>query len=333
MKKTLWLYQFRVNREKEVSETETTKNEKGEEITITRKVKRNVPVLYAIKKPNRRTYEDGELFFGVSLSEGIKAGLLTRQLLAKRFDNDGGTFSESEKERYTKLYRELYEFETEIQKTQLNLSNLSEPEKVKKVSELLVKMAEIKQELQEFEDSRSAIFDQTAETRAKNKTIMWWVLQLSHVKEDDGLEKFVPLFGEGNHESKLDIYDELEESEQPHVTEAIKKFAYFISFWYTGKVTDEDDFKNVENYINQQQEKSEPTTEETVETVETAGETVETKPESPAETKAEAAKTEPEAAKESLLEASKEPAQEEKTEVKRKKTKETEAKREESSPV
>lgn len=330
MKKTVWLYQFQVNREKEVSETETTKNEKGEEITITRKVKRNVPVLYAIKKPNRRTYEDGELFFGVSLSEGIKAGLLTRQLLAKRFDNDGGTFSESEKERYTNLYRELYEFETEIQKTQLNLSNLPESEKVKKVSELLVKMTEIKQELQEFEDSRSAIFDQTAETRAKNKTIMWWVLQLSHVKEEEGLEKFVPLFGEGNHESRLDIYDELEELEQPHLTEAIKKFAYFISFWYTGKAANEEDFKNVENFINKQQETSESTTEETVET---AVETTETKPESPAETKAEAVKTEPEAAKESLLEASKEPPQEQKTEVKRKKTKETEVKQEESSPA
>lgn len=251
MKKNTWLYEFKVNREKEVSETETTKNENGEDVTITRKVKKNVPVHYAIKKPNRRTYEDGELFFGVSLSEGIKAGLLTRQLLSKRFDNDGGTFSESEKERYVHLYKELYEFETEIQKTQLNLANLSETEKQEKITSLLTKMTEIRNELQEFENSRSAIFDQTAETRAKNKTIMWWVLQLSHRKEEDGLERFVPLFGEGDHSAKLDVYDALEEEDIPSTTEAIKKFAYFISFWYNGKVTNEEDFKNVETLIDQ----------------------------------------------------------------------------------
>ena len=277
MKKNTWLYQFKVNREKEVSETETTKNENGEDVTITRKVKRNVPVHYSIKKPNRRTYEDGELFFGVSLSEGIKAGLLTRQLLSKRFDNDGGTFSESEKERYTTLYRELYEFETEIQKTQLNLANLSETEKQEKTSGLLVKMTEIRNELQEFENSRSAIFDQTAETRAKNKTIMWWVLHLSFRKEEDGLEKFVPLFGEGDYSSRLDVYDELEEESASHTTEAIKKFAYFISFWYNGKVTNEEDFKSVETLIDQGNNAKTEATESKTETAESKTETPESK--------------------------------------------------------
>ena len=252
MKKNTWLFEFQVNREKEVSETETTKNEGGEEITITRKVKKNVPIHYAIKKPNRRTYEDGELFFGVVLSEGIRAGLLTKQLLSKRYDNDGGTFSESEKERYTFLYKELYEYEVEIQKTQLNLANVSESQKSEKVGALVAKMSEIRKELQDFETSRSSIFEQTAETRAKNKTIMWWVLQLSFTKEENGLDKYTPLFGEGNHEVKLDVYDELEEQNTPHLIEAIKKFVYFVSFWYNGKVNDEEDFKNVESFINDQ---------------------------------------------------------------------------------
>ena len=35
-------------------------------------------------------FDEGELFYGVTLSQGIKSGLLTKAQLAKRYDNDGG---------------------------------------------------------------------------------------------------------------------------------------------------------------------------------------------------------------------------------------------------
>lgn len=243
-----WLFKFKVNKEKEVDETEKTKNEKGEEISISRKVKKNFPLEFAIKKPNRKLYEEGELFFSVALSEGIKAGLLTRHLLAKRYDNDGGFMSESDKQRYAELYRGLFEKETELQKVQLNLQNASEAEKVKNAGILLAEMSELRRELQEFENFRSSIFDQTAENRAKTKTLMWWVLNLAYRKED-GTDKFNAIFGEGNHESKLDEYDKVEESDDQSVQEGIKKFAYFISFWYSGQLNKEEDFKNLEEVV------------------------------------------------------------------------------------
>ena len=246
MSNNKWLYQFKVNREKDVQNTDKTKNEKGDEISITKNVKKNVPVEFFMKKPNRRLYEDGELFFGVTLSEGIKVGLLTRQLLAKRYDNDGGFMSEPDKEKYAELYRSLYDKENDTQKAQLNLENLSEASKSEKVSRLLMEASEIRRELQEFETFRSAIFDQTAENRAKNKTLMWWILHLAYKKEDDS-DKINALFGEGNYESKLDEYDKIEESSDSCLAEAVKKFAYFISFWYGGQLNNEEEFKNLEN--------------------------------------------------------------------------------------
>jgi len=243
-----WLYQFNVNREKEVEESTKTKNESGEEVTVTKKIKKNFPVTFAIKKPNRRLYEDGELFFGVALSEGIKAGLLTRQLLAKRYDNDGGFMSESDKQRYAELYKDLFEKENELQKLQLNLENLSETDKISRISDVLVTTADIRRELQDFETSRSSIFDQTAENRAKNKTLMWWVLNLAHQKEENS-DKFLPIFGEGNYDDRLNVYDIIEEKEELHVSEGVKKFAYFISFWYNGQINNEEEFKNLENLV------------------------------------------------------------------------------------
>ena len=85
-----WLYHFEVKKDVEKKVEEKSKDEKGEEITITKTVTEQEPSTFAIQKPNRKIYEDAELFYAVKLSEGIKAGLLTRALLAKRYKNDGG---------------------------------------------------------------------------------------------------------------------------------------------------------------------------------------------------------------------------------------------------
>ena len=92
-----WVHKFTVNKEKEVEVTETKTGENGEEITTKRKEVHQVPIELCIKKPNRKTYDEAELFYGVKLSEGIKAGLLTKTQLAKRYDNDGGPFSDGQK--------------------------------------------------------------------------------------------------------------------------------------------------------------------------------------------------------------------------------------------
>ena len=103
-----WLYEFAVNDQKEIEQIETSQDDQGNEIKTTKKVKKIVPVKFKILKPTRKMFDDAELFYGVKLSEGIKAGLLTKALLAKRYQNDGGAMSEPEKEKYSKLYIELY---------------------------------------------------------------------------------------------------------------------------------------------------------------------------------------------------------------------------------
>lgn len=275
--KNKWLYTFKVNREVDFREDSTETNDKGEEIKVSKTVKKSRPVLVRIKKPGRKLFDEGELYYGVKLSEGIKSGLLTRALLAKRYQNDGGAMSEPEKERYSELYLQLFEKENDLQRLQVNLENISDEEKKDKITDLLIEMSELRRELQDFETAQSSLFDQTAETRAKNKTIMWWVLQLAQiekkndeikdyhwykkeeeastdeekkaVKEEIAKLEYINVFDGETLEDKMNKYDELEDDGDEFWQETLRKLAYFISYWYSGQADSEEDFQRVEEFL------------------------------------------------------------------------------------
>lgn len=240
------LYEFEINREvtKKVEEKSTDKD--GKEITITKDEVETQPVTFAIQKPNRRLFEAGELYYGVKLSEGIKAGLLTRALLAKRYQDDGGPMSEPEKRRYAELYYQLAYQQDLLEKLKLNLDKKSEEERNRAAADIMAEITFLQEELQEYELAQSSLFDQTAEKRAQNQTIMWWVLHLAYQKEG---EDWGSVFGADNNlefDEMLDKYDEIEERNEPFWTEVIKKYAYFVTFWYTNGLSEQSQFEEVE---------------------------------------------------------------------------------------
>lgn len=254
------MYEFQINEEKEIEKIEETKNENGEEIKITKKVKTTVPIKLAIKKPNRGLFDEAELFFGVRLSEGIKAGLLTRALLAKRFSNDGGVFSELDKEEYTKLYVRLFELQNEFQRISLKEEKDRNENEKAEYKKAVKEIAETREKLQDYEFAQASLFEQTAENRARNKTIMWWVLQLSQVLDENG--KFKDLFVGSSYEDKLEAYDNIEEkSEDSWERRALSKFVYLISFWYTGRASSQEEFEKLMNIIQSEDSTKVETTE------------------------------------------------------------------------
>ena len=80
--------------------------------------------------------------------------------------------------------------------------------------------------------AQASLFDQTAENRARNKTIMWWVVQLSYEKNKD---EMTPVFGEGSYEDKIKAYDILEEVDDSFIEQMLEKLSYYVSFWYITK--------------------------------------------------------------------------------------------------
>ena len=235
------LYTFKQYKTEKVKEKETTENENGEKVTVEKELEKKVARDFFIRRPNRRLYDDAELYYAVKLSEGIKAGLLTKALLEKRYENDGGSLSDPEIERYGTLYSEFYENQRELIDLE-DKSEKSESDK-KRLDDLKDILSSTRTALTAFEMSQQNLFDQTAEVRARNKTILWWVLNLSYAVAEDGKE--YPFFTDGSSEEKLEYYDQLTEEEDEFIEEVIKKFTYLISFWYVSKVDNEEDFREM----------------------------------------------------------------------------------------
>lgn len=243
-----YIYQFSVNRQDEVEEIELSKNEAGEEIKTIKMVKKQVPVVFAIRKPTRKLREDAEMFYAVRMSEGIKAGLLTRALLAKRYVNDGGSMSEPERVKMAELYIEFLNKESEIQKLQLNLENLSEDKKQEKLKAVARDLASIRAQIEEINVQQNNLFEHTAESKAENKTVFWWMVNLAYKEESKDV--FKPLLDGESHEDKLDSYEAFEDKEDLFWNEVLKKFGWYVSAWYHGGITTKEEFDKLSETIN-----------------------------------------------------------------------------------
>jgi len=239
------LHEFTIDREVEIEETEITKDDKGQDVKTIKKVKKNSPQRFFIAKPTRSLYDEADLYYGVKLSEGIQAGLLTRQLLAKRYANDGGAMSEPEKQEYTGLYVQVFDKQNEYQKIAGTKKEADRTEEEKnRLNTLIKELNELRQQIQEFELAQISLFDQTAESRARNKTILWWVLNLSYTVDANDKEELI--FGSGSLDKRLEKYDEIMEANEEHLINAVNKFVYFISFWYMGRAAKSEDFVALE---------------------------------------------------------------------------------------
>lgn len=241
------LYSFFINKEVEVEETEVSKNESGEEIKTIKKVKKNEPVRVIVKKPTRNLFDEAELFYGVTLSEGIKSGLLTRALLAKRINNDGGVFSDEEQVEYSGSYVKLFELQNEFQKISMVDKDKRTEEEQAQLKLLMQDIENVREKIQNFEIAQSSLFEQTAENRARNKTIIWWLLNLSYIEENGSPKS---LFGEGSYRERLEVYDDIEEKDLEFEKKAIQKLVYLISFWYMGRASIKEEFDNLLRVIS-----------------------------------------------------------------------------------
>ena len=251
-KASKWLYKFEIQKTSLEKVTESSKDADGKEITVTREEEVTRPVDCYILKPKRSTIDEAELFYGVELAKGVKAGLLTKSLISKRYSDDGGIFSKADQEAYSSLQLSLFQNEKELQKLELldTVDKKEKEEKNRKAAEILFEMTEVRNQMQDFEMSREAVFDQTADTRARNKIVLWWIVHLSYMKDELKGGEIAPLFEGENFEQKLNAYDHYEELNIDHVNLAMKHFAYFISFWYNGQANTKEEFDKVKVFLD-----------------------------------------------------------------------------------
>jgi hypothetical protein len=195
---------------------------------------------YAILKPNRRLREDGELFFASETSRFAKAGVLPKAAWNTILSNGGGSISESEREDYGKLLVNYRDRSFELQSILIKSEGTRTEQDNKRIDEILVEIEEIKRNIQGFEAEQINIFENTAEAKSRNRTILWWVLQLAH-KQDEN--KYIPFFTGETFNDKLDNYDIIEEEANVELSDIIKRFTYLITLWFLGRIDTAADFQ------------------------------------------------------------------------------------------
>jgi hypothetical protein len=93
------------------------------------------------------------------------------------------------------------------------------------------------------------MFEHTADIKARNKTITWYLLHLTYYqyqREDDEVESELrPLFPGSEYEDKYDVYKAKEEEEDDIFWGAIDKLSSIATIWYMSGVQQQEDFDNL----------------------------------------------------------------------------------------
>jgi len=243
------LYSFTVTDTQEIEEKskEKRKNKEGaeEEIEVTKKVEKEVSVKFIIKDPSRRELEEADMEYSIEMSRCIKKGILTKAMLAKKYSDTGGLLSESDANKLVDLYAELAELEGNYtKKTLANRDVKRLPTATKKqINELAAKVAICRRDIVTLEASYQTLFSHTADTKAQNRIILWYLTHLTYTQAEE--KEPVEFFEGETFDSKTDSYYQKEEGEDSLFAVASGKLTSILSFWYFSNSPQKEDFDKI----------------------------------------------------------------------------------------
>lgn len=237
------LYSFVVDKEIEKEEVTTKVDKKTkEEITVKKKIKTTVPVTIKLKRPSRRELEEAELEFSVEMSKCVKKGILTKAMLAKKYSDTGGLMSEDDAKSLVDSYKKVFDIQNEYSRLEI-IQNKTDKQK-ERVEEITSELADVRRQIVEFESNYQSLFDHTADVKAQNRLILWYVIMLTYIQEEDE-ESPKPYFGSGDFEEKLEEYYKREESEDNLYFLITKKAATVLAFWFFNQASDKESFDSL----------------------------------------------------------------------------------------
>jgi hypothetical protein len=178
------------------------------------------------------------------VGEYLKAGLLSKNLIAKRLENDGGDLGEETKKEFTEIANSYYKARLEVETLELEVKEKNLDVDKEKLNVAKENLEEVRYKLTDLEYRRNAIYEQSAESKALNKQIFWYILNITYWNKGDEKADFVPYFEGKTFDEKSDSYDLREDQEAgtEFFNELTSKLAFSISYWFnsSNKATQED---------------------------------------------------------------------------------------------
>jgi len=211
------LYSFVVKREVE-KQVPYVKKTKDGPVESFKKSKTTVKNRIVLVKPSMSDVEDAEFFYGQKYNSFINSGFLTKAMLAKKMGDLGGMTSKKAEDVMSAVLLENIEASRVIEFFDES-ENLSE-EQEKTLKDAKLKFAETQKQMLEYEVALRDQFSQTADARAEQKLIEWFVINFSFYedtvkeKEDEKEKKdLFPLFEGEVYKEKRSFLLSLQEPE------------------------------------------------------------------------------------------------------------------------
>ena len=249
--------------EKEVEVEKTRKNkETGEDEKYKTKEKRKVKEkqivkekrnevekiehTFVLKQPTRRQMEEADMEYSIEMSKCVKDGILTKAMLLNKYTDNGGIMSEEEAKELAKMYGELAELQTKFTNYKLKTSDPNKFSSEQK--QVFEDIATLRRTIASIETNYSALLNHTADVRAQNKVILWYILSLTYT-EDKG--ELIPFFEGTEVQDKKESFYAMEEEEDNLLEIIYDKLMAFVSFWYFSVNSSTEDFEALEKDINE----------------------------------------------------------------------------------
>jgi hypothetical protein len=170
-------------------------------------------------------------------------------MLAKKYSDTGGLLAEEDAKALTKMYVEYGELSQESERLQMkNVKTDKDKDRIKSISG---DISVLRKNIINVETSYSNLFNHTADMRAENKVIQWYILHLTYVQKSDE-DEMTPLFEGNDFDDKLQRYYELEEEGDELYDLVGGKIAALYSFWYySSGAVERADFEKLDTDIEE----------------------------------------------------------------------------------
>ena len=249
--------------EKDVEVEKTRKGDDGKSEKYTETVKKKVKekkivkekrtetdkveTMFVIKQPTRRQMEEADMEFSIEMSRCVKEGVLTKAMLLNKYTDAGGMMSEGDAKALGKMYGQLAELQTKFTNFKLKTED---PEKfTDKQKEIYEEIANLRRTIATIETNYSSLLNHTADTRAQNKVISWYLLSLTNTENEK--EELTPFFSGESYDDKKESLYKMEEEENEMLGIVYDKLMAFVSFWYFSVTSSTEDFEELEKDMDE----------------------------------------------------------------------------------
>ena len=243
------IYSFTIEKPKEIEEKtkEKRKNKETgqeEEVEVSKKITKKVPYEIVLKEPNRRELEEADMEYSIEISRCIKRGILTKAMLAKKYSDTGGILTEKDANRLVDLYGSLSDLETQAAKMGIKTAGKETGALTEESKRISGEIAMVRRDIVDLESSYQSLFNHTADVKAQNRVILWYLLHLVHYK-DPKMEAPEPLFPGKNLEERVDVFYQKDEEQDKLFKLVQPKITALMSYWYFSGNPDKADFEKI----------------------------------------------------------------------------------------